>query len=142
MLCLLFQVVHHGLPASGQPRLAVLPWTTGTHLQEAQQLWVIATICKKDSTCAARQLTPVDGMASDAQAVACPHMLTATAGWCPLQEHYLQIYVDSPHFPQPCPVPEMAGLDPLQMQLERQQRARAEQERQGLLASPTASKPI
>ena len=59
----------------------------------------------------------------------------------PLQEHYLQIYVDSPHFPQPCPVPEMAGLDPLQMQRERQQRARAEQERQGLLASPTASKP-
>ena len=57
----------------------------------------------------------------------------------PLQEHYLHIYVGSPHFPQPCPVPEMAGIDPLQMQRERQQRARAEQERQGLLASPTAS---
>lgn len=60
---------------------------------------------------------------------------------CPLlQEHYLQIYVGSPHFPQPCPVPEMAGMDHLQMQRERQQRARVEQERQGLLASPTASK--
>ena len=34
----------------------------------------------------------------------------------------------------------MAGIDPLQMQRERQQRARAEQERQGLLASPSASK--
>eukprot|EP00891_Asterochloris_glomerata_P008237 jgi/Astpho2/8237/fgenesh1_pg.00122_%23_16_t len=55
------------------------------------------------------------------------------------KEHYLQIYVGSPHFPQPRPVPEMAGMDHLQMQRERQQRARVEQERQGLLASPTAS---
>ena len=41
------------------------------------------------------------------------HVATKTAAEC--RAHYFQIYIDSPNFPLPWPVPEMAGVDPLQV---------------------------
>ena len=46
-----------------------------------------------------------------------------------LQGHYFDIYVNSPQFPEPWPAPQMAGIDPLQLQKAKQaQRRQANQQ--------------
>lgn len=37
--------------------------------------------------------------------------MSQTAPW--FQGHYFNIYVNSPQFPEPCPAPQMAGVDPI-----------------------------